>query len=138
MTIQLTSSIQRLNRTCLMRNHYLVLLIIFLSSKRTAVSAIFWHEMPRNDWLFILCFFIILPDPALLMTRYFPEYQGFYSGLNYFNSFKPYIYVYFDKQNSKFCRTRQFYNRANQRLGLFNKRTCHFVTDQNKRISYYI
>ena len=30
------------------------------------------------------------------------------------------------------------YNRAKQRLGLFIKRTCHFVTDQNKRILLYL
>ena len=38
--------------------------------------------------------FVLHHHAALLITRYFPEHQGFYLGLNYFNWFKPYLYVY--------------------------------------------
>ena len=37
--------------------------------------------------------FFLHNHPALLMTRYYPEYQKFYFGLNYFNSFTP-IYLF--------------------------------------------
>ena len=46
----------------------------------------------KTERLIVLNF--VLHHPALLMTQYLPEHQGLYFGLNYFNSFKTYVFVF--------------------------------------------